>query len=66
MTKQTTRAGWIAAGLREPVLLHVDGEAVLGVLHLPRNANGPVPAVRSFMALSARKTNRTRSSSKCR
>jgi dipeptidyl aminopeptidase/acylaminoacyl peptidase len=38
----TTRAGWIAAGRREPVMFESDGQAVLGVIHRPRR----LPAVR--------------------
>ena len=45
----TTRAGWIAAGRREPVMFESDGQAVLGVIHRPRRPRAErLPAVAIF------------------
>jgi uncharacterized protein len=44
----TTRARWIAAGTREPVMFVVDGQRLIGVFHSPRDRSGPVPAVAIF------------------
>jgi uncharacterized protein len=45
----TTRAGWIAAGRREPVMFESQGQAVLGVIHRPRQPPAKrMPAVAIF------------------
>jgi dienelactone hydrolase len=45
----TTRAGWMAAGRREPIMFESDGQAVLGVIHRPRQpAAERLPAVAIF------------------
>jgi dipeptidyl aminopeptidase/acylaminoacyl peptidase len=45
----TTRAGWIAAGRREPIMFENDGQAVLGVIHRPRRPPAArLPAVAIF------------------
>ena len=45
----TTRAGWIAAGRREPVMFESDGQAILGVIHRPRQPPAErLPAVVIF------------------
>lgn len=46
----TMRAGWIAAGRRDPVMFESQGQAVLGVIHRPRRPPaGPLPAVAIFL-----------------
>src|SRR5262245_31657885 len=45
----TTRAGWIAAERREPVMFESDGQAILGVIHQPRELRAErLPAVAIF------------------
>jgi cephalosporin-C deacetylase-like acetyl esterase len=45
----TTRAAWIAAGRREPIMFESDGQAVLGVIHRPRQPPAArLPAVAIF------------------
>jgi uncharacterized protein len=45
----TRRAGWIAAGRREPVMFESQGQAVLGVIHRPRRPPAErLPAVAIF------------------
>jgi hypothetical protein len=64
MIDTTVRERWIAAGRREPVMFDVGGEAVLGVLRVPRSSSWR--ATRRWMSAASAWPARTRASGRWR